>query len=161
MTESRRAIIVLGAPNDDHGRLSSIAVERCQRALMEYRRRPGCRVLPTGGWGDHFNRTERPHGDYVRQYMTAHGIPEADFLECAESANTIEDAALARPILDRHRITDLVVVTSDFHQERARIIFGREFPERDVTVVASITKLPELELEERRIHERRAIERLV
>ena len=154
------AIVVLGSPNDAEGNLSSIGIERCQQALAEYAKNPGARMLPTGGWGDHFNTTDKPHGYYTRQYLMAHGVPGEDILECAESANTIQDAQLARPIIERHGISELIVVTSDFHIPRARFLFEREFPDLRLSFSAAETHLPEDELRQRKEHEVRALARL-
>lgn len=69
------------------------------------------------------------YGYYTRQYLMAHGVPERNILECAESANTIQDAQLVRPIVRRHEMDELIVVTSDFHIPRAKFLFEREFPD--------------------------------
>lgn len=153
-------IVVLGFLNDDRGRLSGVARERCERAFREFEKNPGFAVLPTGGWGGHFNTTPRPHAHYLRAELTARGVPESAFLPGAESASTIEDAALSRPILAAHPGAELIVVTSDFHGERARFLFEREFPERKVTLSTCATHLPPDEIARRRAHEKRALERL-
>jgi len=154
------AIVVLGAPNDADGTLSSLAQERCRQALTEYARHPDAYLLPTGGWGEHFNTTDKPHGYYTRQHLIAHGIPEKQFLECAESANTVEDAALTKPIVERHGITELLVVTSDFHVPRAQFLFQREFPDTLLSFSAAATNLPASALEKRIAHEARALAQL-
>lgn len=154
------AIVVLGSPNDSEGNLSSIGIERCQQALIEYERNPSAKMLSTGGWGEHFNTTDKPHGYYVRQYLMAHGVPEGQVLECAESTNTVEDAQLARPIIEHHGITDLIVVTSDFHIPRAQFLFQREFKEIRLSFTAAKTHLPEDELARRKQHEEKALAKL-
>ena len=72
-------ILVLGSPNDAQGHLSSIALERCSQALAEFRKNPGYAVLPTGGWGEHFNTTDKPHGFYVRRELQTRGFPNQPF----------------------------------------------------------------------------------
>ncbi len=94
--ENKLAIVILGSPNDEHGVLSSIARERCEKAVQEYQKHPGSKIIPTGDWGAHFNTTDKPHGSYLREHLKALGIPETDILECAESSSTIEDANLSR-----------------------------------------------------------------
>lgn len=153
-------IVVLGSPNDAEGQLSSIALERCAQALSEFEKRPGYAILPTGGWGEHFNTTDKPHGFYVRRELLTRGIPESAFLPCAESSNTIEDASLSRPILDAYPNADLIVITSDFHAARAQFLFEREFPERRIASSTSATNLPPDELAQRQDHERKALKRL-
>jgi uncharacterized SAM-binding protein YcdF (DUF218 family) len=160
MTENKLAIVILGSPNDEHGILSSIARERCEKAVQEYRKHPGAKIIPTGGWGAHFNTTDKPHGYYLREYLKAQGIPETDILECAESSSTIEDARLSRKIAERHWIRELLVVTSDFHAERARLIFEREFPEIPTSLSLSQTHLQEEDLLKLKAHEKNSLERL-
>lgn len=153
-------IVVLGSPNDSRGKLLSIALERCSQAVDEFERNPESAVLPTGGWGKHFNTTDKPHGFYLQQELQARGIPESAFLPCAESRNTIEDAALARPILDLYPEAELIVVTSDFHAPRVQYLFKREFPERRITISTSFTNLPPEDLARLQEHENKALERL-
>jgi len=160
MNETMTAIVVLGAPNDENGTLSSIARERCEQALKEYQSHPGSRILPTGGWGAHFNTTSWPHGHYVREYLKTRGIPDEAFVECAESSNTIEDAKLCRPIIERHGFSQLIVVTSDFHAVRAQFLFERECPGVSIELSASRTLLPESDLQKRILHEQTALAKL-
>jgi len=161
MTLRTGAIVVLGAPNDEDGNLSSIAVERCNQALREYRRHPGFRVIPTGGWGPHFNTTDRPHGFYTRQYLMAHGVPDADILPCIESANTVEDAKFCRSVVAHYGFAELIVVTSDFHIPRAQYLFEYEFPDKTLSFSGASTFLSEDELQTRREHETRALARVM
>ena len=157
---TQTAIVVLGSPNDAAGNLSTIAIERCQQALAEYRRHPGAKLIPTGGWGQHFNTTALSHGHYLRKHLEAHGVRAEDFLECVESTNTIEDARLCRPVVTRHHINALLVVTSVFHAARARFLFEREFPELPVELSTAETHLPAAELYRLQEHETRALARL-
>lgn len=153
-------IVVLGSPNDAEGNLSTMGIERCQQALVEYARNPGAMILPTGGWGEHFNTTEHPHGFYVQKYLIAHGVPETQIFACVESTNTVEDAQLAKVIVGRHGITDFIVVTSDFHLPRAQFLFEREFPKLGLSFSASKTNLPGDDLARRKQHEERALAQL-
>jgi uncharacterized SAM-binding protein YcdF (DUF218 family) len=160
MTDEKTAIILLGGANDPNGVLSSIAVERCRRALDEYRRHPGSRILLTGGWGPHFNTATRPHCHYLCEYLRSQGVPEETFVECAESSNTVEDAELCQPIVERHGFRELIVVTSDFHVARAGFLFRREFPGVSLKFSACPTDLPDEDLQARILHEQRALARL-
>lgn len=156
----RSAVVVLGSPNDQEGRLSSLAIERCEQALIEHKRRPDAYILPTGGWGAHFNTTEHPHAYYLRQFFIASGVCERQILECAESANTIEDAKLTKPIVERHGISELIVVTSDFHVARAEFLFRREFHDVALLFSPAKTHLPEADLRHLKHHEEKALARL-
>ena len=153
-------IIVLGSPNDDNGRLLSMALERCSQALVEHRENPDYAILPTGGWGSHFNTTDKPHAHYIKQALKAQGIPDSAFLPGVESSNTIEDAALARPVLEIYSEAEIIVVTSDFHAARARYLFEREYPGRHIRMSASTTHLAPDELLKLKDHEQEAMKRL-
>ena len=153
-------IIVLGSPNDHRGNLSNIALERCSQALAEHRKNPDYAMLTTGGWGAHFNTTDKAHGYYVQQELVTRGIPESAFLPWVESSNSIEDAALARPVLEACAGAELIVVTSDFHAARAEYLFRREYPHRQIRMSASSTRVTRDELASLMEHERRALERL-
>jgi uncharacterized SAM-binding protein YcdF (DUF218 family) len=156
----KTAIVILGAPNDETGELSSIAKERCHQAMSDFRTNAGSSIIPTGGWGEHFNTTSQPHGHYSRAYLVAHGVPEEAFVECVESSNTVEDARLCRPLVERYGFRRLVVVTSDFHVARAQFLFTREFPDIALTFSGARTHLPEEDLQKRILHEQKALARL-
>jgi uncharacterized SAM-binding protein YcdF (DUF218 family) len=153
-------IVVLGSPNDAEGKLLSVALERCSQAFVEFNLHPEYALLPTGGWGEHFNTTDKPHAYYLKQELLGLGIPETAFLPFAESSNTIEDASLSRPILAVFPTAELIVVTSDFHAARARFLFTREFPDRRITISESVTFLPPDVLTRLRNHEKQALEKL-
>ncbi len=157
MAEVQDILVVLGAPNDAGGQLSPIALSRAQLALDEYRKRPGCKVVLTGGFGEAFNVTDQPHAHYVSEYLTGAGVTSADILEFAEGSNTVEDAVLARRVL-RH-LTDrrLCVITSDFHARRAALIFKHVFPGYELVVMGAVAVLPPEEQARRERHEVEAL----
>lgn len=123
-------IVILGAPNDDAGQLSLMALGRVALGYQCYRERQaaGWRLLLTGGFGEHFNRTPLPHAAYLHQWLLAQGVPADDIVEFALSRHTGEDARLAQPIVERYGVRHLLVVTSDFHLARAAWIFRTVFP---------------------------------
>jgi uncharacterized SAM-binding protein YcdF (DUF218 family) len=156
----RTAVVVLGFLNDERGVLSGVAIARCRQAIVEFRKHPGSRIIPTGGWGQHFNTTSKPHGHYLREYLERQGIPGAAIVECVESANTIDDARLCRPLVERYGFRTLIVVTSDFHMARARFLFTRAFPDVALVFSGARTTLPAAELQARIAHERNALAKL-
>lgn len=154
-------IILLGAPNDAKGNLSSIANERCEQVICEYRQNPGYKILLTGGYGRHFNITDQPHAYYTKRYLVARGMPAEDILGFVESSNTIEDARLSAPVITRSGVRRIIVVTSDFHVKRARYIFERELPEVEMVFSGCSTHLPIDALNVLKNHEERALEKLI
>jgi uncharacterized SAM-binding protein YcdF (DUF218 family) len=157
-------IIVLGSPNDEQGNLHSVGVERCELALRLGTENPDWKLLLTGGFGAHFNTTSQPHASYLQRWLQEQGVPVTAFLPFAESRNTIEDAALARPIALAAGAQGAMVVTSDYHLDRARFVFEREFAHTGVALqfVATVTDESRcrLDLAALRKHEREALTRL-
>jgi len=153
------AIVVLGSPNDQHGGLLPIAISRCETAFSQYLKMGECKILCTGGFGQNFNLTALPHGLYVKNYLIEKGVPSSSFLEIALSAFTLEDATLAKPILVKNGTTHIVLVTSEFHMERAKLVFNHVFPQVKFDYAQADTLVPEVELQRLMVHEKKAIKR--
>jgi uncharacterized SAM-binding protein YcdF (DUF218 family) len=153
------AIVVLGSPNDENGNLLPIALSRCEKVLSEFKKNSNYKVLCTGGFGQHFNSTQIPHGNYVKAYLEANGVPESSFLDVALSSFTLEDATLSRPILIKNSISHIVLVTSEFHMERAKLVFNHALPEFNFSYSQAETKVSDSEFQRLTKHEKNAIKR--
>ncbi|MEC4725691.1 YdcF family protein [Shewanella sp. D64] len=147
------AMVILGAPNDSEGNLSVIALSRCEAALTEFIKRPTLKVICTGGVGAHFNTTSIAHGQYLKRYLLSRGIPEVNFCPIVESRFTFEDATLSQNIIEAHGITSVVLVTSDFHLSRAKLVFTGVYPTMRFRYIVAITPLSEEQLLELEKHE--------
>jgi hypothetical protein len=122
-------LFVLGAPNDDVGALSLISIERMDAAvkyyLCELQRGISLTIVVTGGHGNHFNCAPRAHRDYANDYLVNRGIPRAILVsEGFLSSNTVEDAILISDFVTQREVLTATVLTSRFHIERSRLIFG-------------------------------------
>ncbi|MFT5756043.1 MAG: uncharacterized SAM-binding protein YcdF (DUF218 family) [Alteromonadaceae bacterium] len=153
------AIIVLGSPNDESGNLSPIALSRSEKALSEYNRVGDCKILCTGGFGQHFNSTNVPHGKYLQDHLMSKGVPASSFIDIALSSFTREDATLSKPILEKHSIMDVILVTSDFHMKRAKLVFNRILPNIEFVYSEATTISTDVEFKKLLQHEHNAIER--
>lgn len=121
---TNKIIIVLGSPNSDDGLLYDVAIQRCELALKAYKKTP-CKILLTGGFGVHFNKSNKPHAFYLGQHLIQSGVAKTDILEYIESSNTIEDATMSIYIFEKYTINNATIITSDFHLERAKFIFNK------------------------------------
>ncbi|MEL6874699.1 MAG: YdcF family protein [Pseudomonadota bacterium] len=158
-SDDPRYLFVLGAPNDEQGGLSEISLNRIELAVSISRLDPEVRVIATGGHGDHFNRTDRPHHRYVADELAKHGVQTFDarphdFL----SSNTVEDAVQISGFINVQQVSKIEVVTSEFHIERCRFIFDCLMREQKVDFHAA--KNP-ADAELQIIHERNATKRLI
>ncbi len=153
-------VAILGSLNDEQGRLPELATSKIAVGIEEYRKHTGYSILCTGGFGDHFNRAEKPHAYYATEYLIQKDIPSEDILDFVESRNTLEDATLSKPVVDKYKVKNLVVVSWDFHLKRVRYIFTRVFKGYNIEFSMSPTNLPASVLRERLRHEDEAIQKL-
>ncbi len=154
-------IIVLGSNNTDQGILSPIAKSRAAKAYEFWSSNQHFKFLLTGGFGAHFNQTEKPHGIYVKDYLMSLGLPSSKVIGIVESFNTIEDAFLASIALEGVIIDQLVVSTSDFHIRRARLIFEKVFPNLRMKFLSSTPPVSEAQKKKLETHENISIRRLL
>ena len=145
-------VIYLGAENDERGALSATAVARIQGAVEAYRAIPGAKLLVTGGYGA-FNTAPLPHAQYVVEHLLAQGVPEGDLLPIVESRHTVDDAALSRELLAPLEVCSICVVTSQFHVQRAQLIFSCFFDPARLSYVSTPSCLEGERLERREAHE--------
>lgn len=160
----RGMIVVLGSPNSEDGELTSVGKERCELALKEYERRSDWKLLLTGGYGAHFNTTDQAHAAYAKEYLVKRDVPSQAIVEFAESSNTRQDASLSKPIVLKFGAPEIVVVTSDYHVDRARFIFEREFANTGVRIQFSASQTDEeaceFDLQTQKKHEQKALVKL-
>jgi uncharacterized SAM-binding protein YcdF (DUF218 family) len=162
--QTNGAIIILGSTNEPSGQLSSIAISRCEKALFEYRNLNTAvladyKILCTGGFGERFNQTDTAHGKHLQYYLEQRGVPSSAFIEVALSTYTLEDATLAKAIIEKHKIKQVILITSEFHMTRAKLLFNHVFPAVKFTYAEAVTVLPNIEYEKLTQHEKIAIKR--
>lgn len=156
MKESgQRIIIVLGGSNDIDGTLSKTSFSRLDCCLENYQK--GDLIICTGGWGHNFNKNEKPHAYFAQSYLIKKGLSKKTILESALSANTVEDAVMSKSILSKIEFDRLLVITSDFHLKRAKLIFDQIFDQYILSYKTAASQLSEDELTHRINHERQAV----
>jgi uncharacterized SAM-binding protein YcdF (DUF218 family) len=153
-------IIILGSPNDDQGNLSETATGRLAQGLVELRHHAGYKILCTGGFGEHFNTTDKPHAFYAVRYLIAEGVSETDILEIVKSRNTVEDALLSQSIITKHGVRSLIIVSSDFHMKRVKHIFKKLFKSHNLTFSSAKTSFSKERYRSLRNHEKRELDKL-
>ena len=118
----KNVIIILGSPNSAKGRLSKIAIGRAKKCLEIFNPEDDL-ILCTGGFGLHFNTSEKPHADYLKRYLINNGILENYILPFANSSNTVEDATKIKEILLKYQAKKAIIITTIYHLKRVQLIF--------------------------------------
>jgi len=161
MEKIKNLILLLGAPNDEQGNLSVMALNRNECAYNFYCHNEGTAILCTGGIGEHFNRTEKPHGAYAKAYLTERGVAERDLLSCVLSTNTYEDFMLSKEIIKQISPDLFIVITSDFHMKRARLLQEKLIGYPNVIFIAAKSTVSSEEFDLLSLHEQKAIQRIL
>jgi hypothetical protein len=134
-----------------------VATSRCAVAVEEYQRNPRP-ILPTGGFGDHFNSTARPHHEYVTAWLIANHVAPNHLLPGVDSSNTWEDIELVAHAAAELRVRALTIVTSDYQVERVRLLLEMHAPNLAPVIRGAHTSLPTDEQAALELHERTAID---
>ncbi len=150
-------IMVLGAPNDEYGHLSAIALDRLYRAYDLSMSNSEARILCTGGQGDHFNITDKPHHYYAKNFLNLKGVAPERFLPGTESRNTIEDFSLSKQTIEEYNPDLLIIITSEFHIKRVQMISEAIIPDINKFFVSVASSLTDAELKPLVEHERNAL----
>jgi uncharacterized SAM-binding protein YcdF (DUF218 family) len=153
-------ILSLGAPNDKAGNLSPMATERLNAVINLYRHNNDMLIACTGGIGKHFNETEHPHYYYSHIYLQKNGIPDSSLTAPVYSTNTIEDFTQARELIYHIAPPVLIVVSSDFHMERVKIIHEKMLGYPATIFWGTPAGVPDNILQQLKEHEKNAIDRL-
>ena len=158
-------IIILGSPNSEEGELYNVAKQRCEKGIQEYLNHPTWKIALTGGFGEHFNKSEKPHSYYLQRYLIEQGLAPEVIIDSVMSTNTLEDASLTKPIIEKYNVDDILVVTSDFHYDRARYIFEREYSDTNIRIRFSLSKTDEstcgFDLKSQKAHEKNSLRKLM
>ena len=153
-------LFTLGAPNDDDGNLSQIALDRLNCSFNIYNSNPEIKIVCTGGFGEHFNKTALPHAKHAQHYLINKRIPKESFAEIIESKNTFEDLTLAKPIIEKYKPVSIIIVTSDFHMQRVKLLCDKIGWYGNCNFVSAVSTVSQIELEKLQAHEYNAIEKL-
>jgi hypothetical protein len=121
-------IVLFGQANDWAGKLEFPATARCARAAELYKERsPGEEIviLPTGGFGPDFNRSEYPHFHYLARELERLEVPPENILPGVSGSSLLEDCTEAWYRFKNSGMNRLVAVTSDYQADRVAFILGR------------------------------------
>lgn len=156
---SKEVLVVLGSPNSASGELSIMAKERVAFCFKKYKKE--MLILCTGGFGKHFNISNKPHAFYLKKSLIKKGISEEAFLKNALSENTVDDAVKVKEIISSLENINLTVITSEYHLERVKLVFNTVLKNYQMNFCGVKTNLEKEKLNALIKHEKKAIEGIV
>ena len=110
------AIIVLGAGITHKGNLTRVAKSRMDRAIGLYREGAAPRIIVTG----------KKESAVMKRYAVKQGVSPAHVLLEARALDTVGNAFFTRKtFLLPNNWQSVIIVTSVFHINRARLVFGK------------------------------------
>ncbi len=152
----KRIIVILGSPNSPKGRLSKIAISRLHKCVEVFNPDNDL-ILCTGGFGKHFNTSDKPHYNLLQRSLERKGIPKKFFLPSANSSNTVEDATKTKTILSKIDFSEITIITSEYHIKRVQLIFDEILVDIEKTYLGVANNLSLKTLKKLEIHEAKAI----
>jgi len=121
-SRSADAIVVFGAA-EYGGRPSPVYKARLDHAVGLYHRGLAPMVITTGGAGSDPQFTE---GEVGREYLKAHGIPDAALIAETQSRDTAESARRVGTIMHTNHMNTCLAVSDGYHIFRIKQMLGRQ-----------------------------------
>jgi len=143
---TKDVIIVLGGGIDPDGSLPSITRSRVQKGVDLFREGAAPRLLMSGCWD--FWREDTPlqtEAEAMKEYATALGVSPGVIFKEEESKDTIGNAYFCKiQYLRIHHWNKVIVITSDYHMNRTKLIFekvlGSEYTVEFISVETHVSK---------------------
>ena len=126
-------IIVLGH-FDQTIHLTATGRERLDLGIALLHIYPDSSLTVTGCASDDSDGRAFPRTSEVREYLASHGVQSTQLVPFIDSHNTAEDAFLSEPVVHACRPQCLMIATSDYHAERARMIFEQVYSHLPIDV---------------------------
>ena len=114
------AIIVLGTPVNADGTPRPTVLAHITEGVREYERGVAPRLIMSGG----MDGSSAAQAETMVRVARAQGVPESALFAEAESHDTIQNACYSARIMKAHGWRSAEVVSSDYHLNRAGLIFS-------------------------------------
>ncbi|PPC89572.1 MAG: hypothetical protein CTY34_10930 [Methylobacter sp.] len=136
--QQQEIIMVLGSTINSEGNLSDIAISRLEKCIEIVKNKSNYSIILTGGFGSHFNTSNRMYSLYAYEYLVNNGIDSDRISALIPSVDTVEDATISYRVIKYLKPLRITIITSDFHQERVKYIFGKVYKEFKLEHVSSV-----------------------
>lgn len=117
------AIILLSYITNPDGTLMEIGKERADAALELLAKNKYGKIIVSGSTSGFEKEKLVTEADAIKEYIIERGIDENLIIKEEESKDTIGNAIFTKKIIDKEKMRNITVITSDFHFERAKYVF--------------------------------------
>lgn len=123
--EKTKIIAVLAGGIQQDGELKEITKERVRLGIQTWEQTPNSFLVMSGSWSLLLEQKPKyTEAEAMKAYVIKNGVNEKSVLVEKESKDTIGNAYYIKTcFLTPNKITDIIVITSDFHTKRAEYIF--------------------------------------
>ncbi|MBD8036124.1 YdcF family protein [Solibacillus sp. A46] len=121
-------VVILGAKVKPGGIPSLSLKNRLDVALDYLRKHPSVKAIVTGGQGADEDRTE---ASVMAAYLIEHGIDQNRIMLEDQSTSTYENLLFAKELLPED-VTNITIISNDFHLKRAVILANKVGLQADV-----------------------------
>lgn len=155
MAKSNIYIVVLGGGINPDGSLPKHQFSRLDKSIELLRKNPGAQIITCGKYSFLYgkNQPAMTEAQAMENYLIGEGIDPVNIVREEDSKDTIGNAYYLRKyILKNTEFEKLIIITSEFHLERVKFIFGKFFePELTEFVAVKNTETGEklLKIKER------------
>ena len=115
-------ILIFGHLVDKNGNLSKEQILRIKKGTELFKKKEAKYLMVSGGFGKHFNQTNKSLGWYMKKFSIKQGInPKKIFIE-SKSFETIDNIIFSKRIIDRKKWKSIILVSSRYHIPRIKMI---------------------------------------
>ena len=115
-------VVVLGDSVDSKKGNSEDQRKRVDQGILLFHTKKAKFLLFCGGFGRHFNTTKISLAKHMKQFAVEKGVLGRNILLENKSFNTIENLIFAQNILNTRKFKRILIVSSDWHIARVKLI---------------------------------------
>jgi len=119
--------ILLGAGIGKDGSITPVGLERVELAVLLFSKGYFDAIISSGG-NTSREIPEKIEAKIMSSFLERKGVPQQKIILEYKSKNTLQNALYSKDIVEKKGFRKILVITSDFHMERALMIFRNMFP---------------------------------
>lgn len=119
---------------------SMLIKERVKSATLAYQNKRITKVIFTGGINGISNeeKDKIPEAKKMKELAIQKGIKECDIITEEESNNTFENIENTMKLLEKENISEITLITSEFHLKRCMAIMKKKYPNIKTILIPSL-----------------------